>query len=156
MLNEEILNTIKNKSSDGGIDAILSIIQFYKGNSVIFDLQHVVNLYDSNSPYEAIEKIISNFELESTICTTANITEVKTYAQPIIINLNNKEKESHFVVCKNYDDTLGFRIEDPINGNYYASEKGLESMWKDKKCITFASRLKKTNFSLKEYSDEFD
>ena len=139
MIKKLILNAGKNKLSDGGIEAMVSIIQFYKGNSIIFDLRDIVNLYDSKNPYETIEKIISNFEITSTVCSITNVTQLKKRCQPIIINLNTIEKAPHFVVCKNYNDTLGFRIEDAVNGNYYASEKGLESMWKDKQLIKFDS-----------------
>lgn len=137
MLNEAILNSIKNKSSDGGLETLVSIIQFYKGNSVIIDLKNIIDLYDSNAPFESIESIISTFDIVPSITTITNTTAAKEHNQPIIINIGTTEKAPHFVVCKNYDSTLGFRIEDSVNGNYYATENGLESIFEGQTLYNF-------------------
>lgn len=77
------------------------------------------------------------------VCDEVDIDEVKDYNKPLLLNISNANESDRFVVIKSYDEKAGFAIEDPLHGNYYATDKGLVGMWKDRKCIAFISKSKK-------------
>lgn len=127
-----------NQLSDGGIEAMLFILKYYRGNEIMVDLKDIVEAYYSSSSFYVFEKLALKCGLLAAICEDIDISTVIDYNQPIIINISNIDSEFHFVVCYSYNISEGFLIIDSKNGNYHSTVIGLQSMWLDRKCVAFS------------------
>lgn len=128
-----------NIKHDGGIDSLIHIVKHYKSNQIMIELRDIVSAYYNYSSFLSIDVVASRCGLFSVTCEDIGVNDIIEYNQPVIVNISKSKNSFHFVVCYKYDSEKGFYIIDSINGNYYASVIGFQSIWSDGKCIAFVS-----------------
>lgn len=141
-----IINTISKllfsheEFHDGGLESLIFIFKYYKGNeSVVYLNKLIDNLYDTKNSFEKLEFVATKYGFLAVVCNEVDAITIKEYNQPVIINISNKDNHNSFVVICEYNETDGFKIFDSKNGYYYVSIVGLQSIWKDKKCLAISN-----------------
>lgn len=124
------------KKNDGAIEVFIKVLIHLRGDFITLDLAKIITLYDSNQPYKSLLKLADIYNLTSCIYSNSTAADLKSSKNVSILKIGNKDSH-HFIVCISYTEDNGFEIYDPLNGNYNATEHGLNCMWKDNTSIAF-------------------
>lgn len=131
--------TGKERESDGGLESLLFIINYYKKYTSTVNKTRLINSYYQCNSYEQLKNIASENNLISEVCNNITFLGIIKYNQPIILNISKSELTKHYVVCYDYNELNGFSIFDPINSFYIATDVGLQTMLTDSKYIAFVN-----------------
>lgn len=132
----ELLKDYLLKKDDGAIEGFIKTLKALRGHFINVDLATIITIYDSSSPYKSLLKLADIYNLSSCIYSDITVADLKTGKNISILKIDTKDSH-HFVVCMSFKEGIGFKIYDPLNGSYNATEYGLNCMWKDKTAIVF-------------------
>lgn len=124
--------------TDGGLEALLFIIKFYKGSILSFDLD---NMIQQNYPITSTTKLIntaSKCDLVAVEYDEVNISKIVDFKKPIIIRIIDKNR-IHHAVCIAFNKEKGFLLWKSKNNENYVSIEELKSLRVDNKCIAFSN-----------------
>lgn len=125
---------LQHDQSDCGVACLLSIIQFYQGNSSLEKLRELSGTNKQGTTllglYQAAAQLGFNAEGNE-----ADIEALIEHNQPLILHVVIEEKLQHYIVCYGFDDGK-FMIGDPGKGIINYSKEELDKIWKSKTCLT--------------------
>lgn len=128
------------EKADGGLESLLTIIKYYKGNTSNINLNKAIQNNYPLSSLKSLMETASKCGLISVIYNDIDVNTIITIKEPVIIAIaSNNRNNEHFVVCYPYNDENGFFIWDSRYGNYYTSIYGLQLLRTDQKCIVFSN-----------------
>ncbi len=136
-LNKKIKNTfvLQQDQNDCGAACILSLLQFYGGNSSIEKIRELSGTNKTGTTllglYQAADKLGFTAEGNKT-----DIQELMKYNHPLILLITNENKLNHYIISYGYNKRGGFVIGDPAKGIIQYSKKNLEKAWQSQACLT--------------------
>jgi ABC-type bacteriocin/lantibiotic exporter with double-glycine peptidase domain len=138
---------LQHDSSDCGAASLVSVIRYFGGNSTIEKIRKLSGTTQNGTTMLGLYQAAEECGLEPT-GYEANLQDVKTFADVLILHVTIEEKLEHYVVNFGYEDG-GFKIWDPSKGFIIMSECELEKIWLSKKCLglvpTSSFKLEKEN-----------
>ena len=135
MITEKI--SFQSKDGDSGLQCLDLILKHFKVGTEINNSFEFLSNKTHYSLFNEILDITDRLDITSVISEDATIDDIINFNRPLIIDISRDLNTSHFVVCYNFCEKNGFKIDDPFNGRYFASVEGFKSLWYDRKCIAF-------------------
>ena len=125
---------LQHDQSDCGVACLLSLIQYYEGNSSLEKLRELSGTTKQGTTllglYQAANQL--GFTAQG---NEADIQGVIDHKEPLILHIVIEDRLQHYIVCYGYKKGK-FIIGDPAKGIITYTTEELESVWKSKTCLT--------------------
>ena len=126
--------TLQQGQSDCGVACLLSVIRYHGGEATLENLRESSGTTKQGTSllglYQAALKY--GFAAQGYM---ADMTALKSHAEPLILHVLIDEKLEHYVVCYGYENGK-FVIGDPGHSVQTYTEDELNNIWVSKKCLT--------------------
>lgn len=140
-------SVFQHDSSDCGAACLVSVINYFGGNSSIEKIRGLSGTSVSGASMLGLYQAANQCGLEAT-GYEASIKDIMDYKGVLILHINTEEGLEHYIV--NYGFSEGsFIIWDPAKGIRMLSEKELTKLWLSNKCLGL---VRGSSFRLEEFN----
>jgi len=123
--------------SDCGVACLLSLIQYYGGESSLEKLRELSGTGKRGTTLLGLYQAACQSGFNAQGCE-ADITSLIEHKQPVILHVLINQKLEHYVVCYGYENEK-FIIMDPAKGICYYTKTELDSVWHSHTCLTLSA-----------------
>lgn len=138
-----------NFKSDGGLESLVIIVKYYKGNEAKVDLlNRSLSRRNPQNTFSNLVSIAKYFGLLGVVCTNITANEILEFDQPLIIKSTNESIENQFVVCYADTEGKGFLVHGPENNLKNLTMEEFLSVWTDRTGIAFINSFTMNSMAL--------
>jgi ATP-binding cassette subfamily B protein len=120
-------------SSDCGVACLLSVINYYGGDSTIEHLREISGTSVRGTTLLGLYQAAHKMGFDAQGCE-ADMESLIEHGEPVILHVVTDGKSEHYVVCYGFENSK-FIIGDPAKGISPYSVEELDLIWKSKTCL---------------------
>lgn len=128
--------TMQQDASDCGVVCLLSLIQYYGGESSLEKLRELSGTSIQGTTLLGLYQAANQSGFNAQGCE-ADITSLIEHKQPVILHVLIDQKLEHYIVCYGYENDK-FIILDPARGIQYYTKEELDGIWSSHTCLTLS------------------
>jgi len=125
--------TLQQDASGCGVACLLSLIQYYGGESSLEKLRELTGTSVQGSTLLGLYQAANQLGFNAQGCE-ANIASLIDHNKPVIMHVLIDQKLEHYIICYGYENEK-FVITDPSKGLLYYTKDELENIWVSHTCL---------------------
>ncbi|WP_456378386.1 cysteine peptidase family C39 domain-containing protein, partial [Lutibacter sp.] len=136
-MNQKLLtktHVLQHDQSDCGVACLLSIINFYEGNTSLEKLRELSGTTKQGTTLLGLYQAANQLGFKAN-GNEADIQALIDHKEPLILHVVLEERLQHYVVCYGFKNEK-FIIGDPGKGLTTYTKEELTEIWKSNTCLT--------------------
>ncbi|WP_457617973.1 cysteine peptidase family C39 domain-containing protein [Lutibacter sp.] len=136
-MNQKLLtktHVLQHDQSDCGVACLLSIINYYDGNTSLEKLRELSGTTKQGTTLLGLYRAANQLGFDANGCE-ADLQAVIDHVAPLILHVVLEERLQHYVVCYGFENEK-FIIGDPAKGITTYTKEELTNIWKYNTCLT--------------------